>query len=246
MPLGREDVLHSQNGWPVLDRDDLHWFTAAGQRFAAANADAATIAAYLIERFNAEVEPIHGTVMDDWSYAVRNVRGSATFVSNHASASAWDLNATRHPRGVHGTFSKAELRAIQRILADITDDSGDRVVRFGGDFTTVVDSMHFEINAGPRSVHQAAEKIRALEDDVQQKDIDAIVKALRPIIRAEVTAGILATEISLGTFASSVLVDRDGKPTKTQSVGNLLQWAAAHAQNADATATEISQAVIRP
>lgn len=172
--------LCSQNGWRVLDREDLTWFTAAGQRFAAANADVATIFAHVINRFHAEVEHIKGPVLDDWSFAVRNVRGSSTQISNHSSATAIDLDALKHPRGVRGTFSAEQARRWRAIAYSVTDQSGDRVLRLGMDYTVVPDDMHVEIAAGARSVHQAAEKIRAArraqEDDVNETDIKAIAK----------------------------------------------------------------------
>jgi hypothetical protein len=181
-------ALHSENGWPVLGHTDLRWFTAAGVRFAAANADVATIGQYLIERFHSEVEPITGGIHDDWSFAVRNVRGSTTIISNHSSATAWDLNAVRHPRRATGTFTAAEIRRLRNILADITDDSGDHVIRWGGDFKTVVDAMHLEIHAGGRSVHQAAEKIRAAraaqEDDVKDSDKADIAREVVRLLSA--------------------------------------------------------------
>lgn len=159
--------LRSQNGWPVLKSGEPVWFTACGVRFAAANADVATIAKHFIERFHVEVEPITGGIHDDWSFAVRNVRGSTTSISNHSSATAWDLNAVQHPSGVRGTFTSKQATALRRLAASITDASGDRVLRLGMDYTTTVDDMHVEINAGERSVHQAAVKIRLKEDDME-------------------------------------------------------------------------------
>jgi hypothetical protein len=159
---------HSQNGWPVLTPAQLTWFTAAGERFAAANADVASVAAYLITHFDAEVEPIAGKVLDDWSYAQRDIRGSTTTISNHASATAWDLNATKHPRGVKGTFSAAETAAVRSILGRIVDDNGNRIFRWGNDFVTApIDSMHFEINATGAQVAQARVN---LENDMQWGD----------------------------------------------------------------------------
>lgn len=160
---------HSENGWPVLVSSELTWFTAAGERFAAASADVAYVAAYLITRFNAEVEPLAGKVLDDWSYAERKVRGSTTTISNHASATAWDLNADKHPRGARGTFSAHETAAVRRILADIVDHDGHRIFRWGNDYTTaLIDSMHFEINATAAQVAQAR---TILEDqDMQWTD----------------------------------------------------------------------------
>jgi hypothetical protein len=173
-------VIVSQNGWKAVpDTSTLVRFKAAGGGFWAANEDVATIGQYLIERFNRDVEPIAGRVLDDWSYANRLVRGSTDTVSNHGSATAWDLNALQHPRGVRGTFTAAQLRAIRGILHDITDDDGQPVVRWGGTYTTTVDDMHFEINAGPRRVRQAAEKVR---DIVRPDDIRAIAAEVRDLL----------------------------------------------------------------
>ena len=113
------------------------------------------------------VASIAGEVLDDWSWAVRTVRGSTTVISNHASGTAVDLNATRHARGVTGTFTRKQVAAIRRILADL------RVIRWGGDFTTVADEMHAEINGSLAEVAEAAERIiaaRAQEDDMQLTD----------------------------------------------------------------------------
>jgi hypothetical protein len=155
---------HSQNGWPVLDRSDLTWFSAAGEKFAAANADVAYLAKYLIIRFNDEVEPIVGSVLDDWSYADRPVTGSTTTISNHASATAWDLNALKHPRGVKGTFSAAKIAAVRKILAKVVDNSGHKVFRWGNDYvSSPIDSMHFEINVTAAQAAQARVKLEAVE-----------------------------------------------------------------------------------
>lgn len=172
----------SENGWQILAREDLHWFTAAGQRFAAANTDVAVVAQHFITRFHVDIEPISGPVTDDWSYADRMVRGSTVTRSNHGSATAWDLNALKHPRGVRGTFTAMKAMKLRHLARSITDNSGDRVLRLGMDFQTVPDDMHVEICAGPRSVRQAAEKIRAArkaqEDEVKDSDIQDIARAV--------------------------------------------------------------------
>lgn len=79
----------SQNGWLAQPTTE-HFtrFTAGGNGWWAANDDVAVVFGEFIRRFVAEVEPIAGPVLDDWSYANRLVRGSATVVSNHGSATA--------------------------------------------------------------------------------------------------------------------------------------------------------------
>jgi hypothetical protein len=167
-------MTNSQNGWPVLTSTQLTWFTSAGGRFAAANSDVAVVAGYLIERFNAEVEKIAGKVLDDWSFAPRKVRGSASVISNHASATAWDLNATKHPRGVKGTFSAAELAAVHHILSGIVDAGGHKIFRWGNDYVNAtIDAMHFEINATKAQVKQARirlDQLREEQDDMKWTD----------------------------------------------------------------------------
>jgi hypothetical protein len=167
---------HSQNGWPVLSSNRLIWFSAAGGRFAAANSDVAFLAKYLIERFDEEVESIEGKVLDDWSWAARNVRGSASVISNHASATAWDLNALKHPQGVRGTFTTSKIAKVHAILARITDGKGHKVFRWGNDYVnSKIDSMHFEINVSAATVKLARAVLqKRLEDEEDMKWTDQI------------------------------------------------------------------------
>ncbi|MBT0767577.1 M15 family metallopeptidase [Kineosporia sp. J2-2] len=167
---------HSQNGWPVLSSNRLTWFSAAGGRFAAASSDVAFLARYLIERFDAEVENIDGRVLDDWSWADRNVRGSTSVISNHASATAWDLNALKHPRGARGTFTSARIARVHKILAGITDGKGHKIFRWGNDYVNAtVDAMHFEINATKAQVKRARTVLeQRLEEEEDMKWTDQV------------------------------------------------------------------------
>jgi len=169
----------SQNGWPAY-ANTRHFtrFTAAGQGWWAANADAAVVFKEFIERFDREVEEVTQAKLDDWSYANRLVRGSTSTVSNHGSATAIDLNALKHPRGVHNTFSRTKAAQVHKIKNEITDDAGRPVLRLGMDYTTTVDDMHVEINANAKRVKQAADKIRKRkEDDVSFSDTHKLTAA---------------------------------------------------------------------
>jgi hypothetical protein len=137
----------SQNGWPVLVREQLHWFNAGGGRFAGASEDVATIGAYLIDHYDFTVETVQGPVLDDWSWASRPVRGQSTGYSNHASATAWDLNALAHGRGRRGTLSAAKVTALRVIYRQLkTWAGGVDVLRWGGDYVvSPKDEMHHEI-----------------------------------------------------------------------------------------------------
>jgi hypothetical protein len=161
----------SQNGWPAYaNTSHFTRFTAADQGWWAANPDVAVVFREFIERFDAEVEEVTQSTLDDWSYANRLVRGSSSVVSNHGSATAIDINALKHPRGARNTFSGAKAARIRRIKNAITDNSGRPVLRLGMDFTTTVDDMHVEINANATQVKHAANKIRKQEDDVSFAD----------------------------------------------------------------------------
>jgi hypothetical protein len=161
----------SQNGWPA-HATTVHFtrFTAAGQKWWAANDDVAVVFTEFITRFDREVEEITQNTLDDWSYANRLVRGSSSVVSNHGSATAIDLNALKHPRGVHNTFSAAKRTTMHRLRDAITDNSGRPVLRLGMDYTTTVDDMHVEIDANAARVKQAANKIRARQEPTEEED----------------------------------------------------------------------------
>ena len=138
-------MSNSYNGWPaILSSPDPRLTViepVPNRKFRVRAGDVATVFEHLIKRFHAEVEPIDQGILDDWSYHYRAVRGGST-LSNHASATAVDLNATRHPFETKATanFSGAQIAAIRRILADMNQDA--EVIRWLDGH----DPMHFEIN----------------------------------------------------------------------------------------------------
>jgi hypothetical protein len=173
----------SANGWPVLDvAPPAITVPGCGARFRVLPGDVSVIFADLVHLFDRTVEDVDtvghpgqqplpkisgsepSKVFDDWSWAYRPVRGQRTGFSNHASGTAIDLNATQHPRGAAGTFTRAQKRAVRLILSRYVDPrTGLCVVRWGEDYVTTVDGMHFEINAGPDAVERVVDKLRRLE-----------------------------------------------------------------------------------
>lgn len=212
----------SQNGYPAYN-DTSHFVrgTVAGFSFWAADADVETIFTELITRFNTEVEAIAGKVLDDWSYADRNVRGSDTEVSNHSSATAIDLNALQHPRGKAGTFTKKKVTALRKILKDLP------VLRWGGDYVNAVkDEMHFEINSSKAAVAANAAKIRDKNKPTPKKeDTVAISKEDAELIAST----LLATQVVLTEAAARNMStgDTPRKAGDKVSVSYLLQWGGA-------------------
>ena len=146
-------MARSQNGYSANDRSKVASYSIPGGKIAVRKGDVATILTYIANRFHREVEPLKWP--GNWGYAERKIRGSSTSLSNHASGTAIDLNAPQHPLGRRGTFSSKQVAAIRRILKDCGG-----VVRWGGDYRSRKDEMHFEINAGSAAVAKVAARIK--------------------------------------------------------------------------------------
>ena len=199
-------MARSQNGYTAGNENLLTVIEVAGGKFRVRKGPVAVIFQYLIQQFNDTVEPIKGPVLDDWSYAYRNVK-QGTSLSNHASGTAVDLNALQHPLGRVGTFNSAQVRAIKRIL-----DYLEGTIRWGGNYSGRKDEMHFEINANAARVTAVAEKIK---DDEMALDPKEFARELAKVIPtadeiANATAKAIAAipvgtgnEDSPGTFANS-------------------------------------------
>lgn len=139
----------SQNRWPVPAVNDpaaigvvSTLVPGTSVSLALVQGAVTTVLGHLASQFHRTVEPLVGTQTGGFSWR-ENVNSPGTW-SNHASGTAIDLNASKHPNGSRGTFSAAQVEAIRVIL-----DTCRGVVRWGGDYTGVTDEMHFEINVVP-------------------------------------------------------------------------------------------------
>lgn len=74
-------------------------------------------------------------------------------MSNHASGTAIDLNATIHPLGSTGTFSDEQIARLRDLLDELAP-----VLAWGGDFERP-DEMHFEIVGTPEQVAEVAARV---------------------------------------------------------------------------------------
>lgn len=99
------------------------------------------LAAFAAE-FHALIEPIDEGTFDDWGYAYRMVRGDQTKLSCHSSGTAIDLNATKHPLGKSGTFAVEKVPMIRAL-------SKKYGLKWGGDFRSRKDEMHWEVEVSP-------------------------------------------------------------------------------------------------
>ena len=120
----------------------------------------ATIFTHLIRRYHNEVEPIDRGQLDDWGYAYRAVRGSTT-LSNHASGTGVDLNATKHPfrTSASQNMTPGQIAACRKLVADFAP-----VIRW----IEGSDPMHWEINYASRggtvgNVEALARRLKAGE-----------------------------------------------------------------------------------
>lgn len=156
----------SQNGWPVDPPRGKRIIPGTDVGLVVADGPAGDVLMHVLGQVQARVEDItldstrdeNGDGKpdeDDWGYANRPVRGGQA-ISNHASATAVDINATRHPLGAAGTFTPEQTAEIRQILREVDD-----VVRWGGDYKRRPDEMHFEINASQEEVARVAERLRA-------------------------------------------------------------------------------------
>lgn len=125
--------------------------------------DPATVLLYFYSRFNAEVEELGAGPIDDWGFDPQH--NATTSTSDHKSGTAGDLNSTRHPQHVRGTFTPAQYATMRRIAGDLERSAGGAVVRMGIDWSDrSVDEMHVSLAkavAGTGRVERAAAAIRA-------------------------------------------------------------------------------------
>lgn len=146
----------SQNGYRANDRSVITTFTIAGtdRRVSLREGAPGELLVHWAAWFHANIESIDKGQVDDWGYAERTIRGSSTTLSNHASGTAIDLNATKHPLGKVGTFTGGQTSRIRRELAKY-----EGAIRWGGDYNGRKDEMHFEIMASPARCWQVLAKL---------------------------------------------------------------------------------------
>lgn len=139
-------MVVSQNGWVANDRSRVSRRQVPGTNvyLTVHNGVSGDLLLEVAAQFDRYVQDIDTPPGDDWGYAERPIRGDTT-LSNHASGTAIDLNATRWPLGSDPAInlSFAQIMRLRQIVA-----TTGGVVRWGGDYDGRKDPMHFEINNG--------------------------------------------------------------------------------------------------
>jgi hypothetical protein len=149
-------MLKSYNGYPASkDPAEIkiksYPVKGTDRKLKCAESVGPLLAAFAAE-FHTLIEPIDEGTYDDWGYAFRMVRGSTDRLSCHSSGSAVDLNATKHPLGKAGTFP-AEKIPMLRALAKKYG------LKWGGDFKSRPDDMHFEVEISPAKAKALIESL---------------------------------------------------------------------------------------
>ncbi len=146
----------SQNGWTASkdpNEINIKSFKILGTDISLrCQASAGIILAAFAAEFHEKVEPLDKGALDDWGYAYRPVRGQTTGLSNHASGTAIDLNATKHPLGKKDTFSIMQKMTLQQLVKKYG-------LRWGGTYLTRADEMHIEIIETPDQVKTRIKKL---------------------------------------------------------------------------------------
>lgn len=185
----------SQNGWSAAPDLALRPLIIDGVSFVPGirdDDDVATVLGYVLTQFHERVEPL--TNPGCWGFSYRENRNDPNSLSNHSSATAVDANAPAHPNGVPtaATFTLDQITTIHHILEEV-----DQAVRWGGDYRTTPDAMHFEINTDPTTLHAVAERLR--DDMPKYRDWEPADKeALASDIAKAVAAAVWAYKIDLG------------------------------------------------
>ena len=138
--------LFSSNGWPASnDRKEIgiksYEVPGAKTKLACAEGAAPLLIGFASE-FHKLIEPIDEGTLDDWGYCFRMVRGTSDKLSNHSSGTAIDLNAPKHALGKVGTFPPEKVPMIRALATKYG-------LKWGGDYVTRKDEMHFELNLNP-------------------------------------------------------------------------------------------------
>jgi murein L,D-transpeptidase YcbB/YkuD len=153
-------MANSYNGWLAsknpADFGGLSKLVVAGESFAPGvrSGDVHTVLQYVAEQLHRRVEPVFKQgwhEADDWGYHFKANANNPNQLSCHASGTAFDYNATRHPNGKKNTFTAIQFVEIDRILAEVDN----AVTQLRG-----YDEMHFEIRGNAAKIGAVARKLR--------------------------------------------------------------------------------------
>lgn len=146
----------SQNGYSTIQSTDLDDSLIPGTDIAPIaglrEGDVATVLLHVGKLFNERVAKLYAPGCWGWAPPIP-IPGS-TIISNHGSGTAIDLNAPSFPWKLR-KMTNEQRQACRGIVNEL-----EGVVAWGGDFTTYVDEMHFEVIASEEDVARVAKKLK--------------------------------------------------------------------------------------
>lgn len=138
-------MTRSMNGWPASPDPDAiacDWYKVPGTsvRLRLTKRAAPLLIAAAAD-WHRHIEPLREGWC--WSYNYRVINGTQT-LSNHASGTAIDLNAPRHPMGVPArqTMKRRQIRRAKWIARRYG-------LEWGGTWADRPDAMHYEVAVSP-------------------------------------------------------------------------------------------------
>jgi hypothetical protein len=146
----------SQNGWSVIGANSTKWWKLIDSpvKMQLRRGSAGYVLTHFVDWFDRNIEKLQETQGDDFGWALRHIAGSDQW-SNHSSGTAVDLNASLHPQGKRGTFEEHQYDVINRRLEQMYEAK----IKWGANFTTTPDEMHFEICVDEKSIIALADKL---------------------------------------------------------------------------------------
>lgn len=170
--------MRSENGWPVSSRmaaiNVARVNVPGTKRYFYVRREAAPLFAYIARRIDREVARIDAGTFDEWGYAAPLRIPGTNVYSNHGSGTAIDVNATRWPWKLR-RMSRTERAKVRKIVKACGGQ-----IRWGGDYRSTVDEMHFELAPGTTvaSVKRQVARMN-LRPDGTRKPVFTLRRTLR-------------------------------------------------------------------
>lgn len=171
----------SENGWPLIEPNQLDTSPIPEVGIVPVpgllRGDVAWLLKWVALQFNNRVAGLYTPGCWGWNRPTP-IPGTNVY-SNHCSGTAIDLDAPSFPWTVDAMTS-AQKAACRDIVAQT-----EGVVVWGGEFTTKLDQMHFEISGNADDVTRIVAKLK--ESEVSKPTYDEVLSQFRTYIGQDPT-----------------------------------------------------------